>query len=106
MRVGHSQIQVEYQLPHTIKPTSRSPRYRTVRSICFVAVSCYAVVALIQLYILDKLDNPLFKHMFWYIVGMGGSYIFGAFLYGSRIPEKYYPGHFDYVVSLPISFFS
>ena len=33
-----------------------------------------------------------------FIVGMGGSYILGAILYGSRFPEKYWPGAFDYVV--------
>ena len=36
--------------------------------------------------------------MKWYIVGMGGSYILGAILYGSRFPETYWPGAFDYVV--------
>lgn len=36
--------------------------------------------------------------IFWYMMGMGGTYIFGAVLYGSRFPEKYSPGLYDYAV--------
>ena len=64
----------------------------------FTVVSCYAVISLIHLYTLDGWNNPIFSVMKWYIVGMGGTYILGAILYGSRFPEKYWPGAFDYVV--------
>ena len=76
----------------------RQPKYRPVRSIAFTVVSCYAVISLIHIYHLDGWSNPIFSVMKWYIVGMGGSYILGAILYGSRFPEKYWPGAFDYVV--------
>lgn len=80
--------------------THSQPKYRSVRSICFTAVACYAVIALIHLYILDRFNNPIFTSMTWYVVGMGSTYIIGAYFYGSRVPEKYYPGYFDYVVGL------
>lgn len=77
---------------------SRQPEYRPIRARSFTLVACYAFIALGHLYILDGLNNPLFTISFWYILGMGATYILGAFLYGSRIPEKYFPGYFDYVV--------
>ena len=39
-----------------------------------------------------------------YMIGMGGTYILGAVLYGTRFPEKFWPGQFDYVVRF--SFFA
>lgn len=83
---------------------SRQPKYRPVRARSFTLVACYAVIALIHLYILDGFNNPIFTVMFWYVVGMGATYILGAFFYGSRIPEKYFPGYFDYVVQDSILF--
>ena len=47
---------------------------------------------------LEGFSNPLFSVIFWYMLGMGGTYIFGAVLYGSRFPEKYSPGLYDYAV--------
>ena len=81
-----------------ITPTFRQPKYRAVRAASFTCVACYAFIPLCQLYILDGFSNPIFSVMKWYIVGMGGSYILGAILYGSRFPEKYWPGSFDFVV--------
>ena len=80
-------------------PKFRQPEYRPVRAKSFTIVACYAVISLIHLIILDGFDNPIFSVMFWYVVGMGSTYILGAYLYGSRFPEKYWPGYFDYVVS-------
>ena len=77
---------------------SRQPEYRSVRARSFTLVACYAVIALIHLWSLDGFSNPLFRVMKYYVAGMGGTYILGAFLYGSRFPEKYWPGYFDYVV--------
>lgn len=79
-------------------PKFRSPAYRSIRARSFTLVACYAVVAIVHLLILDGLSNPMFTVLFWYMVGMGGTYILGAVLYGTRFPEKYWPGHFDYVV--------
>ena len=79
-------------------PKFRSPAYRSVRARSFTLGACYAVVAIVHLLILDGLSNPMFTVLFWYMVGMGGTYILGAVLYGTRFPEKYWPGHFDYVV--------
>jgi adiponectin receptor len=35
-----------------------------------------------------------------YMALMGGSYIAGALIYGCRFPERYYPGKFNYFVSI------
>lgn len=58
------------------------------------------MIALIHLFILDRFNNPIFTSMFGYVIGMGTTYIIGAYFYGSRVPEKYFPGYFDYVVRL------
>lgn len=81
-------------------PTFRQPKYRAVRAASFTVVACYAVFSLIHIYLLDGFDNIIFQTMKYYILGMGSTYILGAFLYGSRIPEKYWPGYFDYVVAI------
>ena len=67
-------------------------------------MACYAVFLLIHIYILDGFNNPIFTVMFWYIVGMGSTYILGAVFYGTRIPEKYFPGYVDYVVRSSCSY--
>lgn len=82
----------------------RQPKYRPIRARCFTIVACYAVFLLIHIYILDGFNNPIFTVMFWYIVGMGSTYILGAVFYGTRIPEKYFPGYFDYVVRSSCSY--
>ena len=81
-------------------PKFRSPAYRSVRARSFTIVACYAVIAIVHLLILDGLKNPMFTVLFWYMIGMGGTYILGAVLYGTRFPEKFWPGHFDYVVRI------
>ena len=81
-----------------ITPTFRQPKYRAVRAASFTCVACYAFIPLYHIYTLDGFANPIFSVMKWYIVGMGASYILGAILYGSRFPEKYWPGSFDFVV--------
>lgn len=59
-------------------------------------------MSVVHIYLLEGFKNSMFSVAFWYIVGMGGTYILGAVLYGTRIPEKYFPGHFDYVVGMII----
>ena len=88
----------KFRSPSRSTFTHRQPEYRSVRARSFTLVACYAVFALIDLYHLDGFSNPLFRVMGWYIAGMGGTYILGAVFYGSRFPEKYWPGYFDYVV--------
>ena len=77
----------------------RQPKYRSVRAVSFTVVACYAVVIFAHLCMLEGFNNLIFTVIFWYLLGMGGTYILGAILYGTRFPEKYSPGSFDYVVS-------
>ncbi len=76
----------------------RQPKYRALRATLFTIVACYAFFFFPRLYLLEGFSNPLFSVIFWYMMGMGGTYIFGAVLYGSRFPEKYSPGLYDYAV--------
>ena len=77
---------------------NRQPNYRKVRSLCFVLLGCYSLVTLIHIYALDKFDNQFNSYMVWYWCGMAFFNLLGAFLYASRIPERFYPGYFDFVV--------
>ena len=54
----------------------------------FTVVACYAVVIFSHLYMLEGFNNLIFTVIFWYLLGMGGTYILGAILYGTRFPEK------------------
>lgn len=77
---------------------NRQPNYRKVRSLCFVSLGCYSLLVLMHIYTLDKFDNQFNAYMVWYWCGMAFFNILGAFLYASRIPERFYPGHFDFLV--------
>ena len=79
-------------------PSFDRPKYRPLRGILFVICGLLAGVPLIHAYqykgtkLLPELD------VFWFAFA-GALYIFGAFLYVKRIPEKYFPHVFDIFVS-------
>ncbi|KAK8806989.1 hypothetical protein WA158_003748 [Blastocystis sp. Blastoise] len=79
-----------------ITPKFRSPEYRPVRSACFVVVASFAWIPLGHLYFIGDYNNPIFTIAFKYIMMMAFTYVLGAFLYAKRIPERWFPGKFDY----------
>ncbi|KAG0303698.1 hypothetical protein BGZ98_006395 [Dissophora globulifera] len=79
-----------------IRPKFRTPQYRWVRSCMFLAMGLSAVFPVIHGIILYGLDLAHRAISLNYMVVMGSSYVFGALLYGSRTPERLFPGKFDH----------
>ena len=81
-------------------PKWRSPSFRVYRSVIDVG-SGAAVLAPIFYYIFhegtSKLPLDLQENFaLGYVFLMAFQYVLGAFIYASRIPERYWPGKFDY----------
>ena len=82
-------------------PTWRTPRFRVYRSMIYVC-SGAAIFCPIIYYIahegtsklpLDLNENFALGYGFL----MAFQYVLGAFIYASRIPERFWPGKFDYI---------
>lgn len=73
--------------------------YRPFRALIFVLFGCSGLIpGLHWLYIHEQQiwANISLKTSFASLLLMGGLYIFGAVLYASRIPERYFPGKCDF----------
>ncbi|KAK4188442.1 hemolysin-III related-domain-containing protein [Podospora australis] len=74
----------------------RTPEWRPYRAAMFVGLGLSGVLpiihALVFLYSYGELNQRM--GLSWVIL-QGGMYIFGAFLYAARWPERHYPGKFD-----------
>ncbi|KAL3295422.1 hemolysin iii family channel protein [Colletotrichum asianum] len=73
----------------------RTPQYRTFRACMFVALGTSGVVPVIHgltVYGRAEMENRM--SLSW-VVLHGAMYIFGAFLYAARWPERSYPRTFD-----------
>jgi len=71
-----------------------SPRLRTFRTLLLVGIGFFAVVPIPHL--LSYYESKIFFPVFWRLSMMGLAYLIGVFFYLSRIPEKWFPGKFDY----------
>lgn len=77
------------------KPRFRTPKWRNVRAVLFVAIGCYG--ALPMTHMAEKWGRPKANEiigwnlMFW----EGMSYGAGAAIYAFRVPERWMPGTFD-----------
>jgi len=80
-------------------PEYAKPTHRVIRTIIFCALGSSGWIPLIHLVIVHGFEETLI-HM-----GQGGlviaslTYVTGAFLYAIRVPERLYPGKFDYFFS-------
>jgi len=78
-------------------PIFASPRFRVTRTVFFVVFGCFALVPVPHLWAMNGL------HHFWPIVVgefyMGALYLVGAIFYSTRVPERYFPGKFDFGIS-------
>ncbi|KAK3990991.1 hemolysin-III related-domain-containing protein [Cladorrhinum sp. PSN332] len=74
----------------------RTPAWRPYRALMFVGLGLSGVLpivhALVRLYSFKELDERM--GLSWVIL-QGALYIFGAFLYAARWPERQFPGKFD-----------
>ncbi|KAI1311604.1 hypothetical protein EDD11_003344 [Mortierella claussenii] len=80
-----------------IRPEFRTPQYRWVRSCLFMAMGLSAVFPVIHAIVLYGIHLAQDAIALNYMICMGSSYVFGALLYGSRTPERFFPGKLDYV---------
>lgn len=74
----------------------RTPEWRTSRALLFVGLGASGVVPILHMLIAEY-NYPQLNELMglnWVIL-QGGLYIFGAFLYASRWPERQFPGIFD-----------
>jgi len=78
----------------TCFPIFSTPRYRVVRAGFFVGFGLYAIFPLPHMIYLNGFS--FVWPVLWRECIMGALYILGALIYGSRIPERFSPGSFDY----------
>uniref|UniRef100_A0A914C4G8 Uncharacterized protein n=1 Tax=Acrobeloides nanus TaxID=290746 RepID=A0A914C4G8_9BILA len=70
-------------------------RYRPLRAIIFVVMGLSAMVPAFHFLITDGFHKIVDEGSFYWLISMAFLYIFGAFIYAMRIPERFYPGKFD-----------
>ena len=86
----------------SMDPKYAKPGYHTFRTLVFIAMGCSAAIPLIHYMVLhwhlDLSTEP------WIFVAslllMAFSHLSGAYLYTMRIPERFWPGKLNYVVSI------
>ena len=69
-----------------------SPEYNLTRTLLFVALGFFGVIPLGQHYLMYGMTDMLVN-----LLLMGTLYLIGAVFYVLQIPERWYPGTFDYV---------
>ena len=73
----------------------RTRKYRAIRCIMFISLGCMSVVPAIHVITERGFDEALERYAFHWLLFMAFSYVFGAFIYSMRIPERFFPGKFD-----------
>jgi len=80
----------------TLMPGADLPKYRRMRGFLFIFVGLFAGVPAIH----GSVSNDPNILIYWFYFGLGGAiYIIGALIYVARIPERFAPGKFDFIVS-------
>eukprot|EP00092_Neocalanus_flemingeri_P016466 GFUD01017819.1.p1 GENE.GFUD01017819.1~~GFUD01017819.1.p1 ORF type:complete len:462 (-),score=121.18 GFUD01017819.1:826-2211(-) len=72
-----------------------STAYRPVRALLFVCLGGFGFIPSTHFLIMSGWDTALVEASIHRVLIMGGLYILGAVLYGSRIPERFLPGKCD-----------
>jgi len=79
-----------------LNPEYARPTHRSARTKVFIGLGLTAILPVSHL-LASHGFNKLFSEMgFGWLLTSGSLYIGGALLYANRIPEKLYPGMFDY----------
>ncbi|KAJ1309564.1 hypothetical protein OPQ81_006337 [Rhizoctonia solani] len=79
-----------------LSPGYSTPAYRWARTTVFLALGLTAIVPVLHglwLHGFIRLRHEM--GLFW-LLASGGLYVVGALIYASRLPERWYPGYFDY----------
>lgn len=77
----------------------KSPEYRTFRMLVFVGTGLSGAVPIGHLMVHKGLFSDEIKEIIGDLILMGALYIGGAVLYAARVPERFLPGAFDFVLS-------
>ncbi|KAK1831898.1 hemolysin-III related-domain-containing protein [Podospora conica] len=76
--------------------TFRTPAWRPYRALMFVGLGLSGVVPILYMLATDSTYSELNERMgLNWVILQGAMYIFGAFLYAARWPERRWPGAFD-----------
>ncbi|KAJ2082909.1 hypothetical protein H4R24_001239 [Coemansia sp. RSA 988] len=79
-----------------VAPQFGTPEYRPLRAVTFVALGMSGIVPAIHSCIMLGWEYTMNAVQIPYMLMMGLTYMAGATIYGSRIPERWWPGRFDY----------
>merc|ERR1712156_909075 len=79
----------------TLADRFATPVFRPIRAILFVTLGCFGLVPAAHFIIAWGWQRALKELQIVYMGSGGASYIFGAFLYGIRVPERLFPGQCD-----------
>lgn len=71
------------------------PRFRALRAVVFVSLGLSGVIPALHFIITDGFWVAVEKASLGWLCLMAFFYIFGAFIYAVRIPERFFPGKFD-----------
>lgn len=75
-------------------------RYRPLRAGVFVAMGLSGIVPAMHFVYTDGMTQLIDETGFYWLVAMAALYLFGALLYATRTPERFFPGKFDIWVSV------
>ncbi|KAG0379250.1 hypothetical protein BGX24_001136 [Mortierella sp. AD032] len=82
-----------------MRPKFRSPQFRWVRSGLFLAMGLSGLFPIIHGIVLYGFPMAQRAVALNYMFCMGAAYVIGALIYGSRVPECFFPGKFDYFMA-------
>ena len=78
-----------------LHPSQQGRQYRSFRLSVFVLTGLSAIFPIVHAYSLFPLEQLNQQSGIPYYYAEGGLLLLGALVYGSRFPEKLYPGRFD-----------
>ncbi|KAJ1866143.1 hypothetical protein LPJ78_002060 [Coemansia sp. RSA 989] len=79
-----------------VAPRFGTPEYRPLRAATFVALGLSGIVPALHAALLFGWEYTMNAVQVPYMLMMGATYIAGATIYGARVPERWWPGKFDY----------
>ncbi|KAF9966776.1 hypothetical protein BGZ70_001278 [Mortierella alpina] len=79
-----------------MRPKFRSPQFRWVRSGLFLGMGLSGLFPIVHGIVLYGFAMAQRAVALNYMFCMGAAYVFGALIYGSRVPECFFPGKFDH----------
>lgn len=83
----------------SLLPRFDEPKYRVHRMATFLCFGVSGAIPMVHCVISDGMEYQIQSAGIGWMMAMGATYIVGAILYGARIPERFFPGKCDLVVS-------